>query len=312
MAMQALLPVMGGLGMVLFMVANGNPVFLLAGVVMVAATLGGAAALLLGQRSGARRSIRMARERYLAHLEDEREELRAAARRQADLAAFLHPDPGALGGLVAEPAGCGSGGPAIPTSSGSASVWAPSGGPSGSPSPAATDPLDPRDPVCRRAAQLLVERYRDLPNQPLLVPVAGAESITVVGAPDDARRVGRLLVAQLAAQHSPEEVRLAICCPRRAGRRWSAAKWLPHCLDAGAATAARHGRSPPTPWRRSAPSWERCWRPPSSRPPVPGGWEDGQRPPATWSCWSTRPTGGSRAPWSRPRPASTCPSSASA
>src|SRR4029450_3098067 len=60
MAMQALLPVMGGLGMVLFVVANGNPVFLLAGVVMVAATLGGAAALLLGQRSGARRQGRVA------------------------------------------------------------------------------------------------------------------------------------------------------------------------------------------------------------------------------------------------------------
>src|SRR4029453_12345368 len=58
MAMQALLPVMGGLGMVLFVVANGNPVFLLAGVVMVAATLGGAAALLLGHGRGARRAGR--------------------------------------------------------------------------------------------------------------------------------------------------------------------------------------------------------------------------------------------------------------
>ena len=27
---------------------------------------------------------------------------------------------------------------------------------------------------------------------------------------------------------------LAICCPRPADRRWSAAKWLPHCLDTGA------------------------------------------------------------------------------
>ena len=102
-AMQALLPVMGGLGMVLFVVANGNPVFLLAGVVMVAATLGGAAALLAGQRSGARRHTRVARERYLAHLEGEREELRDAGRQQADLAAVLHPHPGALRGLIAEP-----------------------------------------------------------------------------------------------------------------------------------------------------------------------------------------------------------------
>ncbi|HEV2921271.1 MAG TPA: type VII secretion protein EccCa, partial [Actinomycetota bacterium] len=44
----------------------------------------------------------------------------------------------------------------------------------------------------------------------------------------------------LAAQHSPEEVLLAICCPARARRRWSAAKWLPHCLDAG----ARDGGAP--------------------------------------------------------------------
>ena len=232
-AMQALLPVMGGLGMVLFVVANGNPVFLLAGVVMVAATLGGAAALLAGQRSGARRHTRVARERYLAHLEGEREELRDAGHQQADLAAVLHPHPGALRGLIAEPGrlwprrpgdpdflqlrvGLG----AVPRS---VRVALP-----------AADPLDPRDPVCRRAAELLVARYRELPNQPVVVPVAGTESVTVVGVPDDARRVGRLLVAQLAALHSPDEVLLAICCPRPAGRRWSAAKWLPHCLDTGA------------------------------------------------------------------------------
>src|SRR5829696_2632137 len=231
-AMQALLPVMGGLGMVLFVVANGNPVFLLAGVVMVAATLGGAAALLLGQRSGARRQLRVARERYLAHLEDEREELRHAARRQADLAAYLHPHPAAVSGLAAEPGRLWQRRPGDPdflqlrvglgTVPRSLQVALP-----------ATDPLDPRDPVCRRAAELLVAGHRDLPNQPVVVPVAGAESITVVGAPDDARRVGRLLVAQLAGLHSPEEVRLAICCPRPADRRWEAAKWLPHCLDTG-------------------------------------------------------------------------------
>ena len=149
-AMQALLPVMGGLGMVLFVVANGNPVFLLAGVVMVAVTLGGAAALLLGQRSGARRQTRTARERYLAHLEGEREELRAAARRQTQLAAFVHPHPAALGGLAAEAGRLWQRRPgdadflqlrvglgAVPRSLQVAL-------------PAAIDPLDPRDPVCRR------------------------------------------------------------------------------------------------------------------------------------------------------------------
>jgi S-DNA-T family DNA segregation ATPase FtsK/SpoIIIE len=239
-ALQALLPVMGGLGMVLFVIANGNPVFLLAGVVMVAATLGGAAALLLGQRSGARRQTRLARERYLAHLEGVREELRAAGREQADLAALLHPHPDTLAGLVAEPGRLWQRRPgdpdflrlrvglgAVPRSVRVAL-------------PAAADPLDPRDPVCRRAAEALVARYRDLPNQPVVVPVAGAESVTVIGASDDARRVGRLLVAQLAALHSPDEVLLAICCPRRAGRRWSAAKWLPHCLD----IRARAGGAP--------------------------------------------------------------------
>jgi len=240
--MQALLPVMGGLGTVLFVVAKGNPVFLLAGVVMVAATLGGAAMLLLGQRSGARRQVRVLRERYLAHLEDEREELRHAARRQADLAAFLHPHAGALAGLAAEPGRLWQRRPgdpdflrlrvglgAVPRSLQVAL-------------PAATDPLDQRDPVCRRAAELLVAGHRDLPNQPVVVPIAGAESIAVVGAPEDARRVGRLLVAQLAGLHSPEEVRLAICCPRPADRRWEAAKWLPHCLDTG----ARDGGPPRT------------------------------------------------------------------
>ena len=37
--MQALLPALGGLGMVMFLIANGNPVFLLAGLVMLIGTV---------------------------------------------------------------------------------------------------------------------------------------------------------------------------------------------------------------------------------------------------------------------------------
>jgi DNA segregation ATPase FtsK/SpoIIIE, S-DNA-T family len=239
-AMQALLPVMGGLGMVLFVVANGNPLFLLAGVVLVAGTLGGAAAMLLGQRSVARRHIRMARERYLAHLEGERDLLRAAARQQADHAAHIHPHPGALRGLVDEPGRLWSRRAADPDflqlrvglGTVPRAVRAAL--------PAISNPLDPRDPVCQRAAELLVEQHSDLRNQPVVVPVSAAETLTVVGEPPGVRRVARLLVAQLAVLHSPDEVRLAICCPQEAAPRWAAAKWLPHCLDG----QARDGSSP--------------------------------------------------------------------
>jgi S-DNA-T family DNA segregation ATPase FtsK/SpoIIIE len=234
---QAMVPAMGGLGMVLFLVANGNPLFLLAGAVMVAAMVGGGLLLLAGQRSGGRRQLRLVRERYAAHVEAERELLRAAGRAQAAHAARVHPHPGALAGLAGVPGRLWERRPADPDfldlRLGLGTV--PRLVSAVVPEPAT--PLEVHDPVCRRAAELLVAAHTGLPGQPVTVPLADATSVSVAGPAEEALVAGRLLVAQLAALHSPAEVRLAVCCPPAHAPAWDWVKWLPHLLAAAATPA---------------------------------------------------------------------------
>ncbi len=230
-AAQVLLPAMGGLGTVLFLVANGNPVFLLAGAVMLVGMVGGAAAMLLGQRTGARRQARMLRERYAAHVEEEREVLRAAGRQQSEHAARIHPHPGALAALVEIPGRLWERRPADPdflqlrvglgTVPRAVRVVLPT----------PSSPLEVSDPICRRAGELLVRAHGGLPRQPVVVPAGEAGTVTVVGHAEGARHVARLLIAQLTSLHAPGELRLAICCPPSAVSLWSWCKWLPHCYD---------------------------------------------------------------------------------
>ena len=76
--LPALIPALGGLGMMMFLVANRNPVFLMAGMVLVLAMICGAIALVVVSRTGARRAFTKARERYLEYLERIRRQVREA------------------------------------------------------------------------------------------------------------------------------------------------------------------------------------------------------------------------------------------
>lgn len=229
--LQALLPATGGFGMLLFIIARGNPIFLLAGALIVMATIGGAVAVLISRRTGARRQSRVLRDRYLEYLEQEREQLREAARRQADHAARVHPHPAALSASVQEPGRLWERRPADPDFLQLRVGLGTVPRAVGATLPPSRTPLDLRDPVSERAAEQLVAAHTTLHHQPILVDLAGAASTTVVGPPDRARQAARVLVAQLAAWHAPGEVRVALCYPHADEASWSWLKWLPHLLD---------------------------------------------------------------------------------
>ncbi|MFI0352913.1 type VII secretion protein EccCa [Actinomadura sp. 9N407] len=228
--MQVALPALGGLGMVMFMIAGGNPIFLLAGIVMITAMVAGGVLMFIGQRTGARRQAASTRELYLSYLEDLREELRKAARAQSEAAAFAHPPPGALLDFSRQNArrwerrpgdadflhvriGLGTVERAL------RATLRPSG-----------NPLEVPDAICHRAAERLVENYTVLHNQPITVPLGIGGTVSVVGSPEETREVARLLIAQTAALHAPDDVRLALCFAREAEPLWRWVKWLPHCL----------------------------------------------------------------------------------
>ena len=64
----------------------------------------------------------------------------------------------------------------------------------------------------------------------------------------------RAMIAQLAAFHSPEEVRICVCAPPDRMREWDWAKWLPHTLHPTERDAAGPVRLMPAACR----SWRSC------------------------------------------------------
>ncbi|MFC7547913.1 type VII secretion protein EccCa [Plantactinospora sp. GCM10030261] len=226
--MQVFLPIMGGAGMVLMMVANQNPIMMVAGLGMLAATVLGGIGAFVAQRTGAARRFTQQRRRYLDYIDRVREQLRAAAEAQRVAALHRHPDPGVLPDVLRDPHRRWERRLSDPdflvlrVGRGPDRLWRPVRLSEGD------NPLVELDPITLAAARLTVERYRVLDQLPLAVPVTG--TVSVVGAPADTRNVVRAMVAQLVTLHAPDDVRLAWLLGPSADPEFGWIKWLPHCL----------------------------------------------------------------------------------
>ncbi|WP_168581671.1 type VII secretion protein EccCa [Gephyromycinifex aptenodytis] len=228
--LPTLLPALGGMGMLLFMVAGRRPLFIMAGLVMVLVTVGGAIAMALSSRTGARKQQREGRTRYLEYLEGVRDELRTAGAAHRQRENLIHPAPSDLltfacssrlyerrredpdSGWVRIGVG------ALPHPI--TLRWS---------SP--PNPLTPLDPTCRRAAVALAHEQGALADQPICLPCNGTRSIVVIGRDrQEVLGVARSIVMGLAALHSPEDLRLAVCSP---DPELDFARWLPHARAGG-------------------------------------------------------------------------------
>lgn len=218
---QVLLPAVGGLGMVLFLLAGRQPLLLMAGALMLVVTVGGALGMAVSSQFGPRRRFVTARGEYLTALGHMREEIREVTRLQRRHDEELHPDPVALfaralaGEVVPRPAA-----EATLVRIGTATVP--------HPIQLALPDID-TDPVCARAMAGLAHAYRTLPRSPLLVDLSTG-GIAVLGATDDTRALVRGLVLQAVAASSPEDLRLSIVTAEPRAFAW--ARWLPHVEDA--------------------------------------------------------------------------------
>lgn len=90
------------------------------------------------------------------------------------------------------------------------------------------DVLAEFDPVCEEAARQLLDDARELPGQPLTVPLAKSPVLSVIGDPESRRSLTRGLLCQLTAFHAPEDWHLALCVSKEVAPHWDWAKWLPH------------------------------------------------------------------------------------
>ncbi|WP_422769943.1 type VII secretion protein EccCa [Plantactinospora sp. WMMC1484] len=227
--MQVFLPVMGGAGMLLMMMANQNPVMMIAGAGMLTATVVGGIAAFVAQRTGSARRFAQQRRRYLEYVDRVRDQIRVDAAAQRAAAQHRHPVPAALPDLLRDPTRRWERRLSDPdflvlrVGHGQDRLWRRLNLMADE-----HNPLVELDPVTLAAARLVVDRERLLDDMPVAVPVAGV--VSVIGGPGETRDLVRALVAQLAALHAPDDVRLAWLLGGMAGPEFDWLKWLPHCL----------------------------------------------------------------------------------
>ncbi len=101
--MQILMPIMGGAGSVVMIVANKNPVMLIAGGIMIGATVIGAIVMFIAQRTGTTKRAADLRRRYLDYLDRVRSDLAGAGDVQRQIAVHHHPDPATLTEVARDP-----------------------------------------------------------------------------------------------------------------------------------------------------------------------------------------------------------------
>jgi S-DNA-T family DNA segregation ATPase FtsK/SpoIIIE len=87
-----------------------------------------------------------------------------------------------------------------------------------------------KDPLITEAQQLARE-FADVPDVPVLLPLAWARVTGIVGDRKTALGTIRSLVIQLVAHHSPDEVKLVSFYGDQEAAQWSWMRWLPHVWD---------------------------------------------------------------------------------
>ena len=228
--MQMLLPIVGGAGSLVMILANRSPIMLVAGGIMLAVTVIGGIVTFIAQRCGANRRATHQLTRYLAYLDNLRNELETHAQAQRQLASIRHPPPGQLSGIIRDPVrlwerrrsdpdflivriGTGLDRIARPLTVS-----------------ATLNPLNPAEPLGQAALDRLTEHATGIADMPVAVPLHGV--VSVIGDAAETRRVLRVMLTQLAAFHAPDDVRIGLCAGQRAGSEFDWLKWLPHLLAA--------------------------------------------------------------------------------
>jgi S-DNA-T family DNA segregation ATPase FtsK/SpoIIIE len=93
--------------------------------------------------------------------------------------------------------------------------------------PSAVELTDPEQDEHRRQV------FWSVPDAPVTVPLAQRGVLGVAGPGETSRSLGRWLVAQLAAQHSPNDLQLCLLTDSSGKVSWEWMRWLPHCRPGG-------------------------------------------------------------------------------
>jgi S-DNA-T family DNA segregation ATPase FtsK/SpoIIIE len=229
--MVSLLPMLGSLAMVGLAFLIHSLVYLVVIGGMVLAMVGGGLAVSMSQRRTRVRRWARTRRRYAEHVTAVRAQAAAAALAQRDAAQACFPDPEALVTVAARGEGLWE---RRPGDADFAAVRLGRGRvPARCPVRLARDegPLAEADPDLAAEADRVVAETATLPAAPVVIPLADAGCVAIVGEPERARALAGSWLASLATFHSPAELRIMGLVPLSAVRTWGWLKWLPHTRD---------------------------------------------------------------------------------
>ncbi|SDK01956.1 DNA segregation ATPase FtsK/SpoIIIE, S-DNA-T family [Lentzea albidocapillata subsp. violacea] len=228
--LMSMLPMIAVMAAILIMFSGG-----IAGGLRIAvfglfavAMLGMAVMAFVNGAGPGKREMGQARRQYLRRLAQHRVRLLRTVRRQRVALYYLHPDPEALQSVVA-----GSRLWERRPEDGDFAVTRVGVGPQ---SPATTLvapdtlPLEQLEPLSALALRRFITTYGEIPDLPLAVAVTGFGHIHVRGDRSGTAGLVRSMLAQLAALHAPDDLRVAVCVDAEARAHWEWVKWLPHAL----------------------------------------------------------------------------------
>jgi S-DNA-T family DNA segregation ATPase FtsK/SpoIIIE len=227
-SMMGMMPMALGLGTMamMFSVSNGS-----ASTYMMSGMMGASMATMsIGQigRGGAERKRRLRAERrdYLRYLSQLRKQAEQAAAAQRLALAWDYPDPPALWSIASGPR-----------------LWERRGGHDDFGRvriglgrrraalelvPPQTKPVEDLEPLCAISLRRFAHAHQTVSGLPVTVGLRNFTSVEFAGEAPAAAGLLRAMIAQLAAFHSPDELRLALLTDEAGLAEWDWLKWLPH------------------------------------------------------------------------------------
>ncbi|MFC5247342.1 type VII secretion protein EccCa [Streptomyces nigrescens] len=223
-----LMPMMGmGGSAAFFFLPGSHPFMRVMGAVMVVSTLVMALAQIVRALRGPATYMNGERRDYLRHLAHAREEVRETARRQRRSECYAFPEPAQLWAVVAHRRRLWERRPADVDF---AEVRIGRG-----PQKLATtlvvpraEPADEWDPLAEHALRQFLAAYGQLDDLPLAVSLRAFPRLLIRGDAEAVYGAVRAIVCQLAALHSPDDLRIAVVAAPGALPEWDWVKWLPH------------------------------------------------------------------------------------
>ncbi|MFX4271227.1 type VII secretion protein EccCa [Propionibacteriaceae bacterium Y1685] len=231
-ALHMMLPAAGGLSAVVMIVVmrGANPLFMVAGAVMLVVALVAGAAFAFSHRGQAIRTRRVQREFYLDYLEKFRATMRSRTREVRERTSTLDPAPEALPEVIRDPGRLWERRRSDPDFA-RVRIGLGDVGWFGLTVPPEESPVQPYDPIMLAEAQTLTKHYGQVLGVPVGAQLKGAGSVAVIGDRADVLAVARSMLLQLAALHAPDDLMLAATYPAQNADDWRGLDLLPHLVD---------------------------------------------------------------------------------